>query len=57
MVGRLEFTFAGSSVYLNADSNQLEDNACKKSLQGLKSIGDVSCSRQTFNEATGKILF
>jgi len=53
MMGRLEFTFAGSSVYLDADSNQLDDAACKKSLQGLKSVGEVSCTRQTINEATG----
>ena len=53
MNGKLEFTFAGSSVLLDADSNLLEDDLCTRSLQRLKSIQAISCVRQTFKPATG----
>lgn len=53
MMGKIEFTFAESSVLLNADANTLTDEECRKSLLGLKSITDVSCHRESFNDQTG----
>lgn len=56
MYGKVEFTFAGSSVLLEADANQLDDAECNRSLRGLKSVAEVDCVRQSLNPTTGTHL-
>lgn len=49
MMGKLEFTFGGSSVFLNADAADLDSAGCTSSLRGLKSTTDIECIRESFN--------
>jgi hypothetical protein len=56
--GKFEFQFSGASVYLNADSTELDSNACTSTLSTLKSITKINCTRETFNmeSKTGSYL-
>eukprot|EP01038_Epipyxis_sp_PR26KG_P008919 gene8919-12027_t len=53
MIGKLEFSFGGSSAFLDANANKVTDESCRNSLLKLKSISDIRCVRETFNEITG----
>lgn len=54
----MEFSFAGSSLFLNADANELDSAACTNALRGLKSATNVTCQRETFSteSKTGSYL-
>eukprot|EP01033_Poteriospumella_lacustris_P013143 gene13143-9411_t len=49
MQGRLEFTFGGASVVLEADATVMDSALCTYILSGLKSIRQVTCERETVN--------
>ena len=55
MNGKLEFSFAGASVMLDADANLLDDALCTRYLQRLQSVSGISCVRQTLKPSTGQI--
>ena len=41
LIGQLNFTFGGSSVFLNANSELMDDETCTGQLSKLKSITEV----------------
>lgn len=53
MMGKYAFGFAGSEVYLPANSNDNDEAKCTSALSKLKSVEKVSCKRETFNANTG----
>jgi len=53
MMGKYAFGFAGSEVYLPANSNDNDEAKCTSALSKLKSVEKVSCKRETFNTNTG----
>lgn len=59
LAGLFQFSFAGSNVLLNADASELDDFYCTNSLvMGLKSVGEVTCQRESFDsiKRTGSYL-
>ena len=53
MAGRIEFTFAGSTVVFDADAGQMDSAACVSTMSQLKSIQSLTCERESFQEASG----
>lgn len=54
LIGKLTFSFAGSSVTMNADARSVSSASCTTALSTLKSATNISCSREFMDEATGR---
>lgn len=53
MMGKYQFSFAGSDVYLPANANDNDETKCNSALKGLASVKEASCKRESFNADTG----
>jgi len=52
MAGRLEFTFAGSTVTMDANAGNVDSDGCTGVMAQLKSVASVRCQRESFQNAT-----
>ena len=48
--GYLEFSFAGATVYLDPQPYDFDTRICTERLSGLKSVEEVTCYRESFDE-------
>ena len=51
-MGKIEFTFAGSSAIFNADASTMDSDGCNFALRNMKSIRDYKCIREKVNDKT-----
>jgi hypothetical protein len=53
MVGKYAFEFGGSSVNLPAHGSNNDNLKCTTAVNGLASVEDASCVRESMNDLTG----
>lgn len=50
--GKVEFTFAGASVFIPANANSVGSGECQSIVSNLKSVASVNCVRESANPTT-----
>ena len=59
LMGQMELSILGSSVIVDASAKKLTSDICFKAVRQLKSVADITCTRESFDEisAVGSYLF
>jgi hypothetical protein len=59
IMGQLELYLAGSTVTVDANAKKFTSELCQKTIRGLKSVSDITCVREDFDENSqvGSYLF